>query len=154
MAVGAAHVALSDLGFDFVDAAAVGDHAAYCAVLLLRVAVIKFEYADVVFAAVNAGVFKQVAPDPHAGADLAVEILCPLSAHARRQRGLGHGKQRGLGYSRLSCRSSVGGHRPSAQKPGLYNRANAGLRGNRVLPDPGIIALRLLPQSWRLGLAA
>ena len=92
MAVGAAHVALFDFGFDLVDAAAVGDHAAYCAVLLLRVAVVELQYADVVFAAVNAGVFEQVGPDPHAGADLAVVVLGPLSAHAHRQRGLGHGR--------------------------------------------------------------
>ena len=58
MAVGAADVALGDLGADFVDAAAVGHHAAYVGLLLLRVAVVKFEYADVAFAAVDAGVFE------------------------------------------------------------------------------------------------
>ena len=113
MAVGAPDVALFDFGADLVDAAAVCNHAAYTAVLLLRVAVVKLQYANVVFTAVNAGVLKQVAPDPHPCSDLAVEILCPLSAHAHRQRGLGHDRQRGLWYSRLSLRSSVGGHRPS-----------------------------------------
>ena len=58
MAVGAADVALGDLGADLVDAAAVGDHAAYAAVLLLRVAVVELKYADVAFAAVDAGVFE------------------------------------------------------------------------------------------------
>jgi hypothetical protein len=56
VAVGAPDVALFNFGADLVDAAAVGDHAAYAAMLLLRVAVVKFEYADVVFAAVNARV--------------------------------------------------------------------------------------------------
>ena len=92
MAVGASDVALFDLGFDLGDAAAVCNHTAYAAVLLLRVAVVELQYADVVFAAVNARVFEQVGPDPHAGSDLAVVVLGPLSAHAHRQRGHRHGR--------------------------------------------------------------
>ena len=58
MAVGTSDVALFDLGFDLGDAAAVGDHAAYCVLLLLRVAVVKFQHADVVFTTVDARVLK------------------------------------------------------------------------------------------------
>ena len=84
VAVGAADVALGDFGADFVDAAAVGHHAAYCAVLLLRVAVVEFEDADVDFAAVDAGVVEEVGPDPHAGADLGVVVRSPLDAHLQQ----------------------------------------------------------------------
>ena len=58
MAVSAPDIALSYLGANFVNAATVSHHAAYPAVLLLRVAVVKLQYADVVFAAINAGVIK------------------------------------------------------------------------------------------------
>jgi hypothetical protein len=58
MAVGASDIALFDFGFDLAYAAAVGDHAAYSTPLLLRVAVVELQYADVAFAAVNAGVFE------------------------------------------------------------------------------------------------
>ena len=98
MAVSAPDVALFDFGADLVDAAAVGDHAAYAAVLLLRVAVVELQYANVVFTAVNARVFEQVGPDPHAGSDLAVVVRGPLSAHAHRQRGHRHDRQRRSPY--------------------------------------------------------
>jgi hypothetical protein len=58
MAVSASDVTFLNLGFDFVDTAAVGDHAAYCAVLLPWIAVVKLKHSDVILAAVDAGVLK------------------------------------------------------------------------------------------------
>ena len=95
VAVGATHVALSDLGADFVDAAAVSNHTAYSTVLLLRIAVIKLQYANVRFAAVNAGMIKQISPDPHACPDLGVIIFCPLRTHLQKEGGLSHRRRAG-----------------------------------------------------------
>jgi hypothetical protein len=79
MTVSASDVTFLNLGFDFVDAATVCHHAAYCAVLLPWIAVVKLKHADVVFTAVNARVLKQVGPHPHPRSDLPVVVLCPLS---------------------------------------------------------------------------
>ena len=95
MAVGTPDVTLSDLGADFVDATAVGHHAAYVVLLLHRVAVIKLQYANVRFAAVNAGMIKQISPDPHACPDLGVIIFCPLRTHLQKEGGLSHRRRAG-----------------------------------------------------------
>lgn len=101
MAVGATHVALSNFGADFVGAAAVGHHAAYVVLLLHGVAVIKLQYTNVFFTAVNTGMIKQIGPDPHAGPDLGVIIFCPLRTHLQKEGGLSHrrrgGRSRPLG---------------------------------------------------------
>jgi len=95
VAVSATHVALSNFGADFVNAAAVGHHAAYVVLLLHRVAVIKLQYANVGFAAVNAGMIKQISPDPHACPDLGVIIFCPLRTHLQKEGGLSHRRRAG-----------------------------------------------------------
>ena len=96
MAVGTPHIALLDFGFDLADATAVCHHPAYRTLLFRWIAVVKLKYANIILAAVNAGVFEQVAPDPHAGADLTVVVLGPLSAHAQGQRDQRHDSGRNV----------------------------------------------------------